>query len=66
MKHFVGGFEPQPLSWSMVQSALNHSQLFLRHRTQGSLLGHVLTQQTVEVLVAPPLPAAVGVSKVGL
>jgi hypothetical protein len=66
MKHFVGGFEPQPLSWSVVQSVLNHSQLFLRHRSQVSLLGHVLTQQAVEVLIAAPLPSAVGVSKVGL
>ena len=66
MKHFVRGFEPQPLSGPVIQSVLNHSQLFLAHCAQRSLFGHILAQQAVEVLVAAPLPAAVGVGKVCL
>ena len=66
MKHFVGGFELQPLSRPVVQSVLNHSQLFLRDCAQRLLLGYILAQQSVEVLITAPLPAAVGVGKVSL
>lgn len=66
MKHLVGSLEDQPLSGPMIQSVLDHSQLLICYGFHASLLGYVLSQQSVEVLVATALPAAIRVSKVGL
>lgn len=66
MKHLVGCFESEPLSRPVIQSVLDHSQLFIRDGLQGPFLRDVLAQQPIEVFVAASLPAAIRVGKVGL
>ena len=66
MKHLVGCLESEPLSRSVIQSVLDHSQLFIRHGFHAPLLWDVLAQQPIEVLVAAALPAAIRIGKVGL
>jgi hypothetical protein len=65
MKHFVGGFEAQPFSWSVVQSVLNHSQLFLSHRVRARSLGTYWRSNPLKRRCYPAA-AAIGVSKVRL
>jgi hypothetical protein len=66
VKHLVGCLESQPLSGAVIQSVLDHSQLLIGDSFHAPLLGNVLPQQTIEVLVAAALPAAIRIGKVGL
>ena len=66
MKHLVGRLESQPLSGPLIQSVFDHSQLLIGDSFHSPLLWNVLAQQTIEVLVAAALPAAIRIGKVGL
>ena len=63
MKHLCGCFETQSLSWSVIQSVLNHCNFLLINRIHQSLFRHILTQQTIKVLVGAPLPTCKGSGK---
>ena len=62
----MGCLESQPLSGAVIQSVFDHSQLLIGDSFHAPLLGNVLAQQTIEVIVAAELPAAIRISKVGL
>ena len=66
MKHLVGCLESEPLSGPVIQSVFDHSQLFTGDSFHAPLFGNVLAQQTIEVLVAAALPAAIRIGKVSL
>ena len=65
MKHLCGCFETQSLSWSVIQSVLNHLYFLIADCGHGSFLGDILAQQTVEILIAATLPAGKWSGKVG-
>jgi hypothetical protein len=50
----------------MIQSVFDHSQLLIGDGFHAPLLGNVLAAQTIEVLIAASLPAAIRIGKVGL
>ncbi len=60
------GYESEPLSWPVIQSYFNHSQLLIGDSFHAPHLGNLLAQQTIEVLVTATLPAAIWIGKVGL
>ncbi len=62
----MGCLESQPLSGAVIQSVFDHSQLLIGDGFHAPLRGNVLAQQTIEVLVAAALPAAIRIGKVGL
>jgi hypothetical protein len=62
----VGCLESQPLSGAVIQSVFDHSQLLIGDSFHAPLLWNVLAQQTIEVLVAAALLAAIRIGKVGL
>ena len=62
----MGCLESEVFSGSVIQSVLDHSQLLFGHGFHATLLGNVLAQQSVEVLVAPTLPAVVRIGKESL
>ena len=62
----MGCLESQPFSGSVIQFVLDHSQLLIGDGFHAPLLGNVLAQQSIEVLVAAALPAAIRISTVGL
>lgn len=64
MKHLCGCFETQSLSWSVIQSVLNHCNFLLINRIHQSLFRHILTQQAIKVLVGALLPTCKGSGKV--
>ncbi len=66
MKYLVGCLESEPLFGPVIQSVFDHSQFFIGDSHHAALLGDVLTQQTIEVLVAAALPTAIRIGKVGL
>jgi hypothetical protein len=49
----------------MIQSVLDHSLLLIGDGFHAELLGNVLAHQTIEVLFADALPAAIRIGKVG-
>ena len=57
MKHLCGCFETQSLSWSVIQSVLNHFNFLIADCGHGSFLWNVLAQQAVEILIAATFPA---------
>ena len=57
-------FEPQSFPGSVVEPILNHGNLFIGHCGQGTLLGHILPHQTIEVFVGTALPTGKGPCKV--
>jgi hypothetical protein len=65
MKHLCGCFETQSLSWSVIQSVLNHFNFLIADCGHRSFLGDILAQQTVEILIAATLPAGKWSGKVG-
>ncbi len=62
----MGRLESQTFSEPVIQSFFDHSQLLNGDSFHAPLLGIVLAQQTIEVLVAAALPAAIRISKVAL
>jgi hypothetical protein len=66
VKYFVSRLESKPLSCLVIQSVFDHSQLFICDSFHAPLLGNVLTQNTIKVLDAAALPAAIRIGKVGL
>jgi hypothetical protein len=62
----VRHFETEPLTGQVIQSALNHTQLFIGHGFHAGFFGDVLTQQAIEIFVAAALPAVLRIGKESL
>ena len=65
-QHLYGEFPAQGLARPRVQQVSDLIEPLLSHQRQVRSLGQILAQQPVGVLVAAPLPGAVGVGEVDL
>jgi hypothetical protein len=64
MKNLCGRIESQSLTGAVIQSAFDHSNFLVSDVCHRPLLGHILPQQSVEVLIGAVLPTGKGPRKV--
>src|SRR5450755_3889271 len=62
----AGLAEPQTLAGAVVELVSHAIEIDVGQRAEIGALGKVLAQQPVGVLIGPPLPGRVGVTKVDL
>lgn len=63
IEDLCGCFESQSFSGAVIQPVFDHCNFLLINRIHRSLFSHILTQQTVEVLVGASLPTRIRPSK---
>ena len=60
----MGCLKRQALSRSMIEPVHNMVYLCLRQRIQSHAFRHILANQSIGVLVEPPLPGMIGMGKI--
>ena len=64
MKHLCRRSKSQSFAGAVIQPIFDHLNFLIRYVCHLALLGHVLPQQTIEVLVGASLPTGKGPGKV--